>query len=132
MLHAGGILSSYLAFSYEKLVLDDEICGMVRRYHQPIEVSPETLAYEVTARVGPGGNFLMEDSTLERCRTEFYRPSVCDRGGLEAWESGGKQDAVARARRRWQKLLPRAPRPRARCGHRPPAQGVCAESAPRK
>ena len=105
VLHAGGILSAYLAFSYEKLVLDDELCGMVRRFRQPIEVTPETLAYDVVAKVGPGGNYLMEESTLGRCRTEFYRPSVCDRGGLEAWEAGGKQDAVARARRRWQKLL---------------------------
>ena len=32
VLHAAGILSSYLAFSYEKFVLDDEMCGMVRRF----------------------------------------------------------------------------------------------------
>jgi trimethylamine--corrinoid protein Co-methyltransferase len=60
VLHAGGILSSYLAFSFEKLVLDDEMCGMVRRLQEGITVAPETLAYDVVASVGPGGNFLME------------------------------------------------------------------------
>ena len=105
MLHAGGILSSYLAFSYEKFVLDDEMCGMVRRFRCGFEVSPETLAYDVTAKVGPGGNFLMEMHTVKRCRSEFWQPALCDRGGLEAWMTGGRQDAVARARQRWQQLL---------------------------
>jgi trimethylamine--corrinoid protein Co-methyltransferase len=105
VLHAAGILSAYLAFSYEKFVLDDEMCGMVRRLRRGFSVSPETLAYDVIARVGPGGNYLMEDHTVERCRSEFWQPSVCDRSGLEAWMAGGRQDAVARARARWQKLL---------------------------
>jgi trimethylamine---corrinoid protein Co-methyltransferase len=105
VLHAGGILSSYLAFSYEKFVLDDEMCGMVRRLHQGIEVSPETLAYDVIANVGPGGNYLMEMHTVKRCRKEFWKPALCDRGGLEAWTQAGKPTAVDRARQRWQKLL---------------------------
>jgi len=105
VLHAGGILSSYLAFSYEKFVLDDEMCGMVRRFRQGIAVTPETLAYDVMAKVGPGGNYLMETHTVERCRSEFWQPAVCDRGGLEAWMTGGRQDAVVRAHQRWQQLL---------------------------
>ena len=107
MLHAGGILSSYLAFSYEKFVLDDEMCGMVRRFHEGIVVDPITLAYDVAAAVGPGGNFLTETTTVERCRTEFWRPALCDRAGLEAWMQGGRQTAVDRARQRWQKLVAR-------------------------
>jgi trimethylamine--corrinoid protein Co-methyltransferase len=105
VLHAGGILSSYLAFSYEKFVLDDELCGMVRRLHQGITVEPDTLAYDIIANVGPGGNYLMEMHTVKRCRKEFWKPALCDRGGLEAWMQGGRQDAVIRARARWQRLV---------------------------
>jgi len=105
VLHSAGILSAYLAFSYEKFVLDDEMCGMVRRLRRGFTVSPETLAYDVIAKVGSGGNYLMEDHTVERCRSEFWKPGVCDRGGLEAWMAGGRRDAVARARTRWQKLI---------------------------
>lgn len=105
VLHSAGILSSYLAFSFEKFVLDDEMCAMVRRLHRGFEVNDETLAYEVVERVGPGGNFLMEDHTLKHCRTAFWRPTICDRSGLEAWMTGGRVDAVARARSRWQKLV---------------------------
>jgi trimethylamine--corrinoid protein Co-methyltransferase len=107
VLHAAGILSSYLAFSYEKFVIDDEMCGAVRHYQRGIQVSPETLAYDVAARVGPGGNFLMEMHTVERCRTEFWQPRLLDRGGLEAWMSGGRQSTLDRAHQRWKELLER-------------------------
>ena len=105
VLHAAGILSSYLAFSYEKFVLDDEMCGMLRRYRHGIQVTPETLAYEVIADVGPGGNFLTEEHTLERCRSEFWTPEIFERRGLDAWMGAGRLDAAARARQRWQALL---------------------------
>ncbi|MBN1657622.1 MAG: trimethylamine methyltransferase family protein [Anaerolineae bacterium] len=105
VLHAGGILSSYLAFSFEKLVLDDEMCGMVRRLHQGITVSPDTLAYDIIAHVGPGGNYLMEMHTVKRCRKEFWRPALCDRGGLEAWMQAGQPTAAGRARERRRALI---------------------------
>jgi trimethylamine---corrinoid protein Co-methyltransferase len=105
VLHAAGILSSYLAFSYEKFVMDDEMCGMVRYFKRGFAVNPETLAYDVIAAVGPGKNFLVEDHTVRHCRKAFWKPAVCDRGGLEAWMQGGQHDAVARARQRWQRLL---------------------------
>ena len=105
VLHAGGILSSYLAFSFEKLVLDDEICGMMRRYEEGIEVSPDTLAYDVIANVGSEGNYLMEMHTVKRCRSEFWTPALVDRSGLEEWMETGRERAVDRAHARWQKLV---------------------------
>jgi trimethylamine--corrinoid protein Co-methyltransferase len=105
VLHAAGILSSYLAFSYEKFVLDDEICDRVRRFHSPLVVDDDALAYDVIAAVGPGGNYLVEEHTVERCRRAFWRPTVSGRADLEAWIQAGRPDAVARARERWQRLV---------------------------
>ena len=105
VLHAGGIMSSYLAFSYEKFIMDDEICGMLRQYLKGIQVDAETLAYEVITNVGPGGHFLGEDHTLERCRTEFFQPNLFDRVGLEAWWDGARLDTTARAVQRWKDLI---------------------------
>jgi trimethylamine--corrinoid protein Co-methyltransferase len=105
VLHAGGIVSSYLAFSYEKFIMDDEVCGMLRKYLRGIQVNAETLAYDVIANVGPGGHFLGEDHTLERCRTEFWQPDLFDRSGLEAWWDGDRIDTPTRATQRWQELL---------------------------
>ncbi len=94
-----------MAFSYEKFVLDDEMCGMVRRFRRGMTVDEETLAYKVIVKVGPGGNFLLEDDTLKRCRTEHWHPAISDRGGLEAWMADGRRDALARANSRWRQLL---------------------------
>lgn len=105
VLHAAGILSSYLAFSYEKFVLDDEMCGMVRRFRRGFAVTPETLAYDVITNVGPQGHFLLEPHTFERCRDAFWEPALNNRDGLDAWVRGGRLDAMERARQRWQTLL---------------------------
>jgi len=111
VLHAGGILSSYLAFSAEKLVLDDEMCGMMRRYEDGIKVDAETLAYDVIESVGADGNYLMEMHTVKRCRTEFWTPAVIDRAGLEEWEETGRKRAVDRAHERYEKLVAEHKRP---------------------
>ncbi len=107
MLHSAGILSSYLTFSFEKFVLDDDRCGLVRHYRRGITVDADTLAYEVMAKVGAGGHYLMEDQTLERCRTEYWRSTVNDRSNLTVWENEGCPDSVVFARRRWQQLVAR-------------------------
>jgi trimethylamine--corrinoid protein Co-methyltransferase len=105
VLHAAGILGSFLAFSYEKFVVDDEICGMMRNYTRKIEISKDTLAYDVVTKVGAGGHFLAEPHTLERCRTEFWQPNLSDRSGIEAWWGGDQMDTAARAHQRWQTLV---------------------------
>jgi len=70
-----------------------------------IQVNSDTLAYDVIKNVGPGGHFLGEDHTLERCRTEFWQPALFDRSGLEAWWDGDRADITTRATNRWQTLL---------------------------
>jgi len=105
ILHSGGILGSYLAFSYEKFVMDDELCGMMRHYKQGVNVTPETLAYDVIANVGAGGHYLSEEQTVKLCRTEFWMPKLADRNGIESWWGGEQLDTTARARQRWQDLL---------------------------
>jgi trimethylamine--corrinoid protein Co-methyltransferase len=104
VLHAAGILAGYLAFSYEKLILDDERIGMVRRYLKGFEISPETTGYEVIAKVGHGGHFLGEEETLARCRTAFWQPTVAKRNEI-GQTTMDQPDAAQRARQRWQELL---------------------------
>ena len=105
VLHAAGIISSYLAFSYEKFVMDDELCGMLKHFFHGMEVTPETLALEVINSVGHDGHYLGESHTIERCRSEFWLPDLGDRSGLEAWWGGEQEDTTARCTQRWEKLL---------------------------
>ncbi len=105
VLHASGIISSYLAFSYEKFVMDDELCGMLKHFWAGFNVNPETLAFDVIKNVGHEGHFLGEPETLKRCRSEFWMPDLADRTGLEAWWGGEQEDTTERCVQRWKKLL---------------------------
>jgi trimethylamine--corrinoid protein Co-methyltransferase len=105
VLHAAGIISSYLAFSFEKFVMDDELCGMLKHYHQGLDVSQETLALDVIKKISHDGHYLRERHTLDRCRTEFWLPALSDRSGMEAWWNGNRQDTAQRAKTRCQTLL---------------------------
>ncbi len=98
--HAAGLLENMTTVSPEQFVLDNEIIGMTLRVLRGMEVNDKTLAVDVINRVGPGGNFLMDDSTLKNMRDEFYYPSeVISREGREVWESRGGDDALERARK---------------------------------
>jgi len=55
ILHSCGILGSYLAMSFEKFLVDEELCGMLKKYIKPITVSAETISLDVIKDVGIGG-----------------------------------------------------------------------------
>jgi trimethylamine--corrinoid protein Co-methyltransferase len=95
---AVGLLEFCMTASYEKYVIDNEIVGEVMRVLKGIEVNPETLAFEVTRRVGPGGHFVSDSHTCEHMRTEHFIPSLADRNTRETWVKMGSKDTAQRAR----------------------------------
>jgi len=93
-----GEIESHLTLSLEQLVIDNEIIGMMRRVMRGIEVSAETLASDVIARIGPGGYFLPEKHTREHFRKEYFIPSIIERDSRTMWAKMGSTDIVKRAR----------------------------------
>jgi trimethylamine--corrinoid protein Co-methyltransferase len=112
ILHAGGILETYNCISFEKLMIDDEVMGMVRRIGRGVEVNEETLAFDVIKEVGPQGAFIAHDHTFEHFRTEFYQPVLSDRNHAVQWKEQGSLTAEQRAHARWKKLLSEYEEPR--------------------
>jgi trimethylamine--corrinoid protein Co-methyltransferase len=97
--HAAGMLESMISVAYEQYVIDDEIIGMSRRVLQGIDVDPEHLAIEVIDSVGPGGNFMMEEHTLEHMHNEFYEGSdITDKLSRSKWEADGSRNSRERAK----------------------------------
>ncbi len=92
-----GLLEFCMTASYEKYVTDNEIIGEVMRVLRGVEVTDDTLAVDVTAAVGPGGNYIQEDHTFEHMRDEHFMPKVADRQPREIWEESGKKDTYARS-----------------------------------
>lgn len=91
ILHAAGILGSYIAMSFEKFMVDEEVCGMVKQMLKPIEVSDSSIDYEMICQVGPGGQYLTNPKTFKLCRTEFFLPDLMVRTNYDAWEASGKK-----------------------------------------
>jgi len=103
--HDVGYIESAMTGSLEQLVLMDEAIAYVKRIVRGVEVTPETLAVEAIARVGPGGNFLTDEHTLQHFRREFWLPRLMDRNRRETWEGRGGQHLGERVRARVVEIL---------------------------
>lgn len=96
--HAAGMLESMLTVAYEQFVIDDEIIGMCCKVLKGITVDTERLALEVIDTVGPGGNFITADHTMDHLHTEYFRGNgVTDQQGRDKWSEDGSPDARKRA-----------------------------------
>jgi trimethylamine--corrinoid protein Co-methyltransferase len=83
----------------EQIIVDHEVAQLCQRFRDGIDVSAAKNYFADIARVGPGGNFLMEDSTVDACRSaEFFLPQLQDRNTYEQWQQLGKPDMYSKAR----------------------------------
>ena len=88
-----------MILSLEQLVIDCEIFRMSRQAHRGVLSSDEMWLDEVIQRVGPGGNFLGEKSTIASIRSgEWLIPCLGVHESQKAWESSGKKDIIEEAR----------------------------------
>ena len=90
-----GLMESDLTVSYEKLVLDNEILGMCQRVLRGIEVSDDTLATDLMIEKGPGGDYLVEDHSLQYMRSEFFMAKLASREKRDTLQPGN--DTLSRA-----------------------------------
>ena len=105
VLHSAGILETYNCMSYEKFMIDDEMCGMVKRIKRGFEVDPDTLAFDVIKEVGPGGHFLDKDHTFDHFRTEFYQPQLSNRDDYISWRAKGSPPCMETANKKYKEIL---------------------------
>jgi len=105
VLHSAGILESYNCMSYEKFIIDDEMCGMVKRIKRGYEVNPETLAVDIIKEVGPGGHYLDKDHTFDHFRTEFYQPQLSNRDDYVSWQGKGSPQSMQTANKKYKEIL---------------------------
>jgi trimethylamine--corrinoid protein Co-methyltransferase len=110
LVHDVGYLESGMTSSLEMLVISAEIIAIVGRMTGGLGTSDEDLAVEAIDRVGPGGNFLMDEHTLNNFRREMFAPALLDYQSFPAWEAGGATSLLDRARTRIRDLLDSPPR----------------------
>jgi trimethylamine--corrinoid protein Co-methyltransferase len=103
IMHAAGWMEGGLVASFEKFMIDIEICQMMSEFLQPLEIDAGAL--DAIAGVGPGGHFFGSPHTLERYETAFYAPLISDWRNFETWQEAGGPTAADHAHRRFKEAL---------------------------
>jgi trimethylamine--corrinoid protein Co-methyltransferase len=90
-MHMAGEINSYNTYSMEKQVLDEEIIERCLFLYGADVFSDSKTDIKTIKNVGPGGQFLMEEQTLENYKESSYMPKLSNRETYAVWEaSGGK------------------------------------------
>ena len=80
IVHAAGVMDSYMSTSLEKCIIDFEIIRMCERYARGIDLTEKGFSLDVINRVGAGGLFLTDPHTFQNCRNEHFTPDLGFRG----------------------------------------------------
>ncbi|MGD9963189.1 MAG: trimethylamine methyltransferase family protein [Thermoplasmata archaeon] len=102
---SAGSIESSLTASFAKLVLDDAVCGEVKRILSGVDVDEETLAVQVIEAAAHKGAYLSHPHTLKHFRREAFVPPQLWRGPRGSWESQGRKGVVEAAKRRAEEIL---------------------------
>ncbi|MFM2356831.1 MAG: hypothetical protein RLZZ528_2567, partial [Pseudomonadota bacterium] len=105
ILHSAGFLDGLLSMSYEKFVLDADLCGALHTYLDGVTVNDDQLAVDAFAEVGPGNHFFGSSHTMAHYETAYWDSDLADNRPFEQWELDGSVDAATRANRLWKKRL---------------------------
>lgn len=106
MVQGPGALETSGVLCLEQIVVDDEIAGLCQRMRAGVDTSDSKDYFPDIKSVGPGGHFLMQDTTLKACRSdEFYAPPLSDRNTYERWTELGRPDMYGKARERVEEIL---------------------------
>jgi trimethylamine--corrinoid protein Co-methyltransferase len=100
-----GSLDAGLTFSFELLVLANDLVELTHCMQQGIQVDDDTLALKESKEVGPRGDFLSLDHTVRHCRrhqwkTKYYRqkpgltPEEQDEIDVMAWIKDDLRDIL--------------------------------------
>ena len=104
IVHDLGYLESGLTGSLAQLVICDEVLGWIEHFVRGVEINDETLALDLIDEVGPDGQFLDTEHTLNHFRERWY-PKLFDRNNYDGWLAKGGKTLGERAAERVASIL---------------------------
>jgi len=106
MISGPGMLDFESTQSIEKLIIDNEIIGMVKRLIQGIEDHGSPFASEILKDYEDKQELLSHSSTLKYFKKELFLPSpIIDRMTRDSWKEKGSKSARKRAKDQASKIL---------------------------
>ena len=103
--HATGWLEGGLTTSFEKTIIDADLCGKIARFFDGIDLSGNAQAMEAIATTGPGQHFLGSDHTQINFMSALFRPQTPDNNSFEQWTTDGAFDTAQRANKLFKRHL---------------------------
>lgn len=101
-----GLLGGSMNLSLEQLLIDVEIFRMARQARRGIVVDEGQWLDDLISRVGPGGHFMAEQSTVDGLRGgEWYISDFGVHHSFEDWEAAGRPALLEEARERVDHIL---------------------------
>jgi len=101
-----GMLDFESCFSLEKLVVDNEICGMTLRMSKGIEPKEDFPARPIFEELLREKHLLIADHTRKYLKQEDYFPGpVINRANRARWEEEGSSELQERARQQIERLI---------------------------
>ena len=106
MVSGPGMLDFESTQSIEKLIIDNEIVGMVKRLLRGIEDYGAPFASDILKDYGEKEELLSHPSTIKLFRKELFLTSpIIDRLSRDAWKESGSKSTRKRAREQASKLI---------------------------
>lgn len=103
--HATGWLEGGLVTSFEKTVIDADLCGKLATLFAGVDLSDNAQALDAIREIGPGSHFLGAKHTRENFLSAFFMPALQDSNSFEQWLAEGGHDTATRANAYWKRLL---------------------------
>jgi trimethylamine--corrinoid protein Co-methyltransferase len=93
-------------FSPEQLLIDVEVFKMSMRTYQGIAAGEDHWLDSAIKKVGPGGHFMAQPSTIKNMRSgEWYLTDFGWHGSYEEWHASGKPNLIQEAREKVEYIL---------------------------
>ena len=91
--------------SLEKLVIDNDACGMAYRLIEGIRRRGDGTALDIIVEAGQAGDFLSLQHTRDWYRKEQHVPRLLNRDEYPRWTAAGKPTLLQRAEEKVKELL---------------------------
>lgn len=103
--HATGWLEGGLVTSFEKTIIDADLCAKVAALFAGVDLTANALAMDAIREVGPGAHFLGSQHTQANFLTAYFRSTTSDNSSYEQWQADGGLDTAKRANAEWKQML---------------------------
>lgn len=98
-LTGAGMIELGMSHSFEQLIVDNDLYGVMNRIMEGVEVTKETMMVDEIIEVGPFGDYVAHPTTIQNFGMVNHS-QVLDHNMYDEWVSGGSKSALDLAHER--------------------------------